>query len=94
MINRVYPIQSLFKDPAKIPQVCYTRPMSASEDRLTAIEMKLAFLEDFMNKLQAVAVEQGAAIDRLKGESHAVLDKLSEIEDAVQDMPHVRPPHY
>lgn len=68
--------------------------MDDRTDRLISIEMKLAYLEDFMNKLQAVSVEQGNAIDRLKGENNALKEKLTNLEDATQDMPHARPPHY
>lgn len=68
--------------------------MDAQPDRMTTIEMKLAYLEDFMNKLQAVAVEHGDVIDRLRGENSALKEKLATLEDATQDMPHARPPHY
>jgi len=68
--------------------------MDSTDERLTAIEMKLAYLEDFMSKLQAVTVEQGMGMERIRGETRAMLDKMNEIEDAVQDMPNVRPPHY
>jgi SlyX protein len=62
--------------------------------RITALETKLSYMEDFMNKLQSIAVEHTEAIDRLKGENKALREKLGEVTDAVQDMPNVRPPHY
>jgi SlyX protein len=58
------------------------------------IETKIAYLEDFMNKLQAIAVEHTETIDRLKNENRALRAKLGELADAVQDIPNVRPPHY
>lgn len=68
--------------------------MSTLEDRLTALETKFAYLEDFMNALQAMTVEHSETIDRLKGDLRQLKDKMGAIEDAVQDMPHTRPPHY
>lgn len=61
---------------------------------IVRIETKIAYLEDFMNKLQAIVVEHTETIDRLKNENKALRAKLGEISDTVQDIPNVRPPHY
>lgn len=63
-------------------------------DDIVRIETKLAYIEDFMNKLQNIAVEHTEAIDRLKNENKALRAKLGELSDTVQDIPNVRPPHY
>jgi len=63
-------------------------------DRLTGIETKLAYLEDFLAKIQSVTVEHSKTLDRLQAENHALRAKLGELSDAVQDIPNVRPPHY
>ncbi|WP_245523728.1 SlyX family protein [Treponema brennaborense] len=64
-------------------------------DRCTALEIKLAYLEDFLNKLQNIAVEQGAAVDRLQAENRLMKDKIKELSDNQEgDIPNVRPPHY
>jgi len=68
--------------------------MAQPEVQFTDIETKLAYLEDFVNKLQAIAVEHTDAIDRLKMENRALRDKLVEVADALQELPNVRPPHY
>lgn len=68
--------------------------MDTTSDRMTSIETKLAYLEDFINKLQTVAVEHTDAIERLINENKALRAKLGEVADAVQDIPNVRPPHY
>jgi Uncharacterized protein conserved in bacteria len=68
--------------------------MQSTENRLDGIETKMAYLEDFMNKLQTIVVEHTNEIDRLKTENRALISKLGEIEDAFQDIPNVRPPHY
>lgn len=74
--------------------ICYSKYMSTIEENLTAIETKLAYLEDFINKLQTIAVEHADSIDRLKIENRAIRAKLGEMDDVLQEMPNVRPPHY
>ena len=66
-----------------------------TEDRLTAIEMKLAYMEDFVNQIQAVAVEQTKTIDKLQKEIKMMSDKIREMSDAAEgDIPNRKPPHY
>ncbi|MCR4941083.1 MAG: SlyX family protein [Treponemataceae bacterium] len=66
-----------------------------NEERLTAIEIKLAYLDDFVNKLQKIAVEQGNTIDILKAENRVLKAKLSELIEAQEgEIPNRRPPHY
>ena len=63
--------------------------------RLTAIEMKLAYMEDFVNQIQNVAVEQTKTIDKLQKEIKLMSDKIREMSDAVEgDIPNRKPPHY
>lgn len=68
--------------------------MDDVHDRLDAIETKLAYLEDFLAKLQAVAVEHTATLDHLTAENRAIKTKITEMSDSLQDMPNVKPPHY
>jgi len=68
--------------------------MAVTDDQFTGIETKLAYLEDFINKLQAIAVEHSDSIDRLTMENRALRAKLGEVADAIQDTPNIRPPHY
>ena len=49
--------------------------MTEIEERLTAIEMKLAFMEDFVRQIQEVAVEQAKTIDMLKKENKLISDR-------------------
>ncbi len=64
-------------------------------ERLTSLEVKCAYLEDFLNNLQEVVVEQGKVIDSLKGENTSLKKKLTELSDAVEgEIPQVKPPHY
>ncbi len=65
------------------------------EERLTALEMKCAYLEDFVNSLQEVVVKQGEQLSVLESEKKALRKKISELSDMVEgDIPQNRPPHY
>lgn len=66
-----------------------------TDERLTAIEMKLAYMEDFVNQIQNVAVEQAKTIDRLKKDIKLMSEKIHEMSNAVEgDIPNRKPPHY
>ena len=66
-----------------------------TDDRLTAIEMKLAYMEDFVNQIQNVAVEQAKTIDKLQKEIKLMSDKIREMANTMEgDIPNRKPPHY
>ena len=66
-----------------------------TDERLTAIEMKLAYMEDFVNQVQNVAVEQAKTIDKLQKEVKMMSDRIREMSDAMEgDIPNRKPPHY
>ena len=66
-----------------------------TNERLTAIEMKLAYMEDFVNQIQNVAVEQTKTIDKLQKEIKMMSDKIREMSDAAEgDISNRKPPHY
>ena len=65
------------------------------DNRFMAMEMKLAYMEDFVNQIQEVAVEQAKTIDKLKGEIKLMSNKIREMSDSLEgDIPNRRPPHY
>ena len=69
--------------------------MTEIEERLTAIEMKLAFMEDFVRQIQEVAVEQAKTIDMLKKENKLISDRLRDMSDYLEgDVPNRKKPHY
>ena len=64
-------------------------------ERFERLEIKLAYMEDFMRKIQDVTLEQGKAIDGLKAENKALRQKLAEMVEGRRDAPaDARPPHY
>ncbi|MCQ2592032.1 MAG: SlyX family protein [Treponema sp.] len=65
------------------------------EERLTNLEIKLSYMEDFMNQIQEVAVEQAKEIERLKVENKLLSEKMNElIENSGEEIPNRKPPHY
>ena len=66
-----------------------------TEERFTALEMKLAYMEDFVNLIQDVAVEQAKTIELLKKEIKLMSGKIHEMSDQLEgDIPNRKPPHY
>ena len=66
-----------------------------TDERLTAIEMKLAYMEDFVNQIQNVAVDQAKTIDKLQKEVKLMSDRIREMSNNMEgDIPNRKPPHY
>ena len=66
-----------------------------TEDRLTAIEMKLAYMEDFVSQIQNVAVDQAKTIDKLQKEIKMMSDRIREMSNQMEgDIPNRKPPNY
>ena len=65
------------------------------EDRFIALEMKLAYMEDFVTQLQNETVEQAKIISNLKNENHLMSQRIKEMSDYLEgDIPNRKPPHY
>lgn len=68
--------------------------MNNSEE-ITNLEIKVAYLEDFVNQLQEVAVQQTKDIEKLKAENKLMSEKIRELlENQEGDIPNRKPPHY
>ncbi len=77
----------------------YTAPMentqSSEDERIIGLEMKISYLEDFVQQLQEVVLEQGAALERLVAENRHIKTKLADMAGQLEgDIPNRRPPHY
>ena len=71
--------------------------MSGDEtlERCTNIEIKLAYLEDFIKGLQTVTLEHEKKLETLCAENKALRRKIDELAENTQEaLPHVKPPHY
>ena len=62
--------------------------------RLEKIETKLAYLEDFLTRLQGEVVSRNAVLDRLVTENTAVKERLQCILESLEEIPNQKPPHY
>ena len=67
-----------------------------SEERLTDIEIKLAFQEDTVKELNDVICRQQDQIDRLNMAYEQLLSRVKELSDRVPDAAAAdeKPPHY
>lgn len=65
------------------------------EERLTNLEIKLSYMEDFLNQLQEETVKQAKEIEKLKHDNKILTEKLKDVADNMQgDIPNRKPPHY
>lgn len=65
------------------------------ESRFVSLETKMAYMEDFLNQIQQVAVEQAKTIEILRKENKIISQRLREISDELEgDIPNRKPPHY
>jgi SlyX protein len=62
--------------------------------RLEKIETKLAFLEDFLTRLQDEVVRRNAEMDKLTAEHHAMKTRVLQISQDLEEIPNRKPPHY
>ena len=65
-----------------------------AEARFEQLETKVAYLEDFLQRLQTEVVERNVAADRLASEHAAVKEKMLQIAAELEEVPNRRPPHY
>ena len=65
------------------------------DGRLTAIEMKLTYMEDFIKQLQEVTVSHSEELTRLRDENRLMAAKIRDMSDLLEgDIPNRKPPHY
>ena len=64
-----------------------------TENRFIALETKLAYLEDFVAKLQEEAVASAKQIEILREENKILAGRYEELAENM-DIPNRRPPHY
>lgn len=64
-------------------------------NRIDNLEIKISYLEDFMNQIQEIAVEQSKTIEKLKLQINTISEKLKDVSDQLEgDIPNRKPPHY
>ncbi len=68
---------------------CYIRDM---DDEITELQIKVAYLEDKIESLNAVVVEQQSAVAMMEKKFQFLEKRLENVEE--EDRPDRRPPHY
>lgn len=63
------------------------------ENRFMTIEMKLAYMEDFLNKIQEVTVENQKQIEFLRQENKILSGRIQDLSENIE-IPNRKPPHY
>ena len=63
------------------------------ENRFIALETKLAFMDDFVNKLQQEVVKQQKVIEILREENKILSSRIMDLSENIE-IPHRKPPHY
>jgi SlyX protein len=63
-------------------------------ERLEKIEVKLAYLEDFVTRLQEEVLARNTLMDRLMAENQAMKERLLQLTRNGEEIPNRRPPHY
>jgi len=72
-----------------------TNEESTLQDQINDLQIKISYLEDFLNQLQEVTVEQTKEIDRLKLKNELMIKQIKDLtENAEGDIPNRKPPHY
>ena len=64
------------------------------DERCTNIEIKISFMEEFIQKLQTEVVSQGKLIEKLTLENKLISGRLKDLQDSLEEIPNRRPPHY
>ena len=64
-----------------------------NEERFIAIETKIAYMDDFIQKLQEEAVEAAKQITILREENKILSSRIRDLSENLE-IPNRKPPHY
>ena len=64
-----------------------------TENRFIALETKIAFMDDFINKLQNEVVEQQKLIEILREENKILSSRIMDMKEKNENT-NRKPPHY
>ena len=64
-----------------------------TENRFITLETKLAFIDDFVNKLQQEVVKQQKVIEILREENKILSSRIMDLSENIE-IPNRKPPHY
>ncbi len=64
-----------------------------TEERFIAVETKIAYMDDFIQKLQEEAVEAAKQITILREENKILSSRIRDLSENLE-IPNRKPPHY
>ncbi len=64
-----------------------------TEERFIALETKIAYMDDFISKVQEEAVEKQKMIQLLREENQILAGRIQDLSENLE-IPNRRPPHY
>ena len=69
--------------------------LKAMTERLDRLEIKLSYMEDFVQQLQDVVTTHTQTIEVLRKENKILSGKIRDMSDQLQgEIPNRKPPHY
>ncbi|MBQ1590919.1 MAG: SlyX family protein [Treponema sp.] len=69
--------------------------LKAMTERLDKLEIKLSYMEDFVQQLQDVVTSHTQTIEVLRKENKILSGKIRDMSDQLQgEIPNRKPPHY
>ena len=66
---------------------------SETENRFFTLETKIAYMDDFIQKLQTEVVEQQKLLEILRQENKILSSRILDLSENI-DIPNRKPPHY
>ncbi len=64
------------------------------DERLERLEIKIAYLEDFLDRMQSVVIDQSKQIEKLNQEHRVLKGKILFLTKELEEIPNRKPPHY
>ena len=64
------------------------------EERLNAVESRMAHLENYLNQLNDIVLENGHLLKAIKKEQSALKEQISDVSSHLPGPEAVKPPHY
>ena len=64
-----------------------------TENRFFTLETKIAYMDDFIQKLQTEVVEQQKLLEILRQENKILSSRILDLSENI-DIPNRKPPHY
>lgn len=65
------------------------------DNEIVDLEMKISYLEDYVNQLNNIVIEQGSKVERLIKSNNQLRDKINLLEENIKEpVESTPPPHY